>query len=59
MINEATDKNFVNDSEKTAITHNNRSVLDNISDVGGELLYNGSTISQSLAGITWGDLIPV
>ena len=73
MINEITDKKFVSDAQITAWngkaagdhthpelhSHTNKAVIDLLTDSGGELLYNGSTISQSLAGITWGDLIPV
>ena len=41
MVNEATDKKFVSDAEKTAITHSNRGVLDKLSEIGSELAYDG------------------
>lgn len=47
MINEATDKKFVSDAEKTAITHSNRGVLDKLSEIGLELAYNGAAIGGS------------
>ena len=44
MINEATDKRLVSDEEKTAITHSNRGVLDKLSEIGGELAYDGEAL---------------
>lgn len=44
MINEVTDKKFVSDAEKTAITHSNRTVLDNLSDIAGDLAYKGEVL---------------
>lgn len=43
-ITEATDKKYVTDAEKTAITHSNRTVLDNLSDISGDLAYNGEVL---------------
>ena len=45
MVNEATDKKFVSDAEKTAITHSNRGILDKLSEIGGELAYDGEALS--------------
>lgn len=47
MVDEATDKKFVSDAEKTAITHSNRTVLDNLSDIAGDLAYNGEVLGGS------------
>ena len=58
MLNEATNKKFVSDAEKAAITHNNRSVIDSLGDDSGKLTYNGSSVAPELQGITWGDLAP-
>lgn len=44
MVDEATDKKFVSDAEKTAITHSNREILDKLSEIGGELTYDGEIL---------------
>ena len=46
MINEVTDKRFVSSSEKTAITHSNRTIIDNLGDSDGTLTYNGSAVGS-------------
>ena len=46
-IVETTENNFVTSSEKTAITHSNRSVLNNLSEINNNLAYNGTEIAGS------------
>lgn len=59
MINEVTDKNFVSDAEKTAITHSNRSVLDLLTAPSGQLQYNGTSIGIDLKSVKWGDFVNI
>lgn len=51
-ITEGTTKKFVSSTEKTAITHSNRTVLDDLSDSNGTLQYKGSSIGGGVSNLT-------
>lgn len=44
MIDEVTNKRYVTDAEKTAISHSNRTVLDKWGELDGNPTYNGAPI---------------
>jgi hypothetical protein len=51
-ILEDTDHNFVTALEKAAILHNNKTVIDALSDSNGTLMYNSSKVSESPINLT-------
>ena len=66
MIEEVTDKRYVTDAEKAGLhTHTNITALNNITEVDGELRYNGETVvtktvftwARLKGAMSWGELI--